>query len=157
MEECRSDQVLCLHHHLKPLLCWIVFLYLRTTGWSPHACACRLHQCSLVGWQQVILHGFDQVVFTRAAILNQRLLFNPLTQPQRDREPFSRQDLQSASVWFWLSSSLLLWHIWTKSKSNSEFILHHEQKKKMKHCPNSYSVKGRIELKKNWRKLSIKL
>lgn len=63
----------------------VLCVYLRTAGWGSHASAGGLHQGSLVGWQQVILHGFNQVVFTRAAVLNQRLLLHPLKQPISER------------------------------------------------------------------------
>lgn len=52
--------------------------HLRTAGWRPHPCACSFHQSPLVSGQQVILHGLDQVVFTCAAVLYQRLLLHPL-------------------------------------------------------------------------------
>lgn len=60
--------------------------YLRTAGWRPHPCACGFHQSPLVSWQQVVLHGLDQVVFTRAAVLYQRLLLHPLNTAKTARE-----------------------------------------------------------------------
>lgn len=52
--------------------------YLGATGRGPHPRASRFHQSPLVGRQQVVLHGLDQVVFTRTAVLDQRLLLHPL-------------------------------------------------------------------------------
>lgn len=59
--------------------------YLWTAGRYSHACACSFHQSPLVSWQQVVLHGLNQVVFTRTAILNQRLLLHTLTHPNSNR------------------------------------------------------------------------
>lgn len=36
------------------------------------------HQCSLLSGQQVILHSFNEVIFTSTAVLNQYFFFNSL-------------------------------------------------------------------------------
>lgn len=64
---------------------WRQFKYLWTAGRCPHAGACSLHQSPLVSRQQVVLHGLNQVIFTGAAVLNQRLLLHPLTPPATEK------------------------------------------------------------------------
>lgn len=92
--------------------------HLRAAGRSPHACACRLHQSPLVGRQQVVLHGLDEVVFTRAAVLYQRLLLHPLktqtgrgethsVELQQSHAPLNDQKVASLSVLFCTFISLL--------------------------------------------------
>lgn len=60
-------------------------LYLWAAGWSSHASASSLHQRPLLCRQKVVLHGFDQVVFARTAILDQGLFLHPLV-IRADRE-----------------------------------------------------------------------
>lgn len=46
---------------------------------GPHA----LHQHALLCGQQVVLHGFDEVIFARTAVLHQRFLLYPLREDSR--------------------------------------------------------------------------
>lgn len=46
---------------------------------GPHA----LHQHALLCGQQVVLHGFDEVIFARTAVLHQRFLLYPLREESR--------------------------------------------------------------------------
>lgn len=52
--------------------------HLRVADWCAHSGADRLHHGALLGWQQVVLHGLNQVVLTSAAVLHQSLLLHPL-------------------------------------------------------------------------------
>lgn len=53
-------------------------MHLWVADWRAYSGADRLHQGALLGWQQVVLHGLNQVVFTSTAILHQRFLLHPL-------------------------------------------------------------------------------
>lgn len=89
------------HHHLNAMRerlktpkhittpQWWPDLYLWAGDGRSHPGPSGLHQSSLVSWQQVVLHGLDQVVFTCTAVLYQGLLLYTLTAQE---EPIKEQN-----------------------------------------------------------------